>query len=48
MNINVFSTLVVLKRYPASVEFNFETFMYVVSEKPHGDTMCQIKNRIWK
>ena len=28
------STLVVLECYPASIESNFEPFMYVVSEKP--------------
>ena len=42
-------TSVVLECYPASVESNFEPFMYVVSQKPpmchRGDTMCQIKNR---
>ena len=46
----IFLTLVVFECYLASVELNFEPFMYVVSEKPpmchHSETMCQIKNRI--
>ena len=38
--------------FTLSVEFNFDPFTRVVSEEPpmchHGDTMCQIKNRIPK